>query len=86
MTKAWETEFNPDELPRMCPDQQALELCRRSALGEYIDTHCTVWTAGQFLEVAQRLKELGFLRFEIADFHWPARNNLEFLVTMRKAA
>jgi hypothetical protein len=86
VTKAWETELDPDELPRMCTDDQALELGRRSASGDYIDTHCTVWTADQFLSVVQRLKGLGFLRLEIADFHWPARNNLEFLVTMRMAA
>jgi SAM-dependent methyltransferase len=86
VTRAWETELNPDDLPRMSPDDQALELCRRSALGEYIDTHCTVWTAGHFLAVAERVKELGFLPFEVADFQWPERNSLEFLVTMRKAA
>ena len=86
VTKAWETELNPDELPRLSTDDQALELGRRSTSGDYIDTHCTVWTAGQFLSVVQRLKGLGVLPFEIADFHWPARNNLEFLVTMRKSA
>jgi SAM-dependent methyltransferase len=84
-SRAWESELVASELPSMFPDESVLDLGRQSAEGkEYIDTHCTVWTAGHFQEVIQRLRGLGFLKLEVADFHWPERNTLEFHVTFRK--
>lgn len=80
---AWESDPVVAEVPRYHTDEQALSLCRRGVDGEYIDCHCTVWTADHFREVIGRLGELGILKLKVARFHWPERYSNEFIVTLR---
>jgi SAM-dependent methyltransferase len=52
--------------------------------GEYIDTHCTVFTPYSFLRIVDVLARLGLFDFRVADFHETEKNELEFYVTLEK--
>lgn len=66
------------------PDLWAMELCQRSAEGEYIDSHCGVYTPASFLQIIEKLARLGLLGFRIDRFQPTGVNSLEFRVVLQK--
>mgnify|MGYP000875718127 FL=1 len=66
------------------PDELAMEFCRRSEAGEYIDTHCGVYTPASFLAIVEKLGGLGLMPFTIRAFQSTPVNTLEFRVVLEK--
>lgn len=66
------------------PDLWAYELCLRSAGGEYVDTHCGVYTAESFLGLVEKLTKLDLIGFRLAEFQPTPLNSLEFKVVLEK--
>ena len=68
------------------PDLYSMELCRRSAEGEYVDSHCGVYTPASFLTILEKLAKLGLLRFRVKAFQPTQVNSLEFRVVLEKSS
>ncbi len=67
------------------PDQWALELCERSNQpGEYVDSHCWVFTPTSFLRLYQRLVSLDLVDYSIAAFVPSQPGTIEFRVVLEK--
>jgi SAM-dependent methyltransferase len=67
------------------PDVAALQLCRTVADSDaFVDVHCNVFTPDSFLELYEKLAQLGLIDFEIAYFASTERNNLEFFISLRR--
>lgn len=52
--------------------------------GEYIDSHCTVFTPQSFLRILDVLARLGLLGFELAHFADTPQGGTEFFASLRK--
>ncbi len=65
-------------------ENEALELAKRSASGEYIDTHCYVFTPVSFLKVVRSLISVNLINFTIEHFASTPENEIEFYVMLRK--
>lgn len=63
---------------------QALALARSAAAGAFHDTHCTVWTPGQFAGVVGALIAADLVPLEFARLEPTPLPHLEFYVTLRK--
>lgn len=76
---------NPADLAPQHPPRELLELCRKvQASGEYIDTHCWVFTPRSMLEALDLGSRLGLLPFEIAHLKPTAPGSHEFLLALRR--
>lgn len=76
---------NPSELPSTHHPRDLVDICRRALQsGEYIDTHCWVFTPQSFLGALDIGSQVGVLPFEIAAmFPTPAYSH-EFFVSLRR--
>jgi SAM-dependent methyltransferase len=76
-----DTSIRADKLtPR-----EALEIARRSAeQGDYIDSHCWVFTPRSFLEVMTEVHHLGLLPFELKSFRETGFREAEFYAILGK--
>lgn len=62
-----------------------LDLCRRVETdGEYIDSHCWVFTPRTMLQALDLGNRLGLLPFEIACLSGTARGDIEFFLALRR--
>jgi len=66
------------------PDQLGMDMCRRSEHGDYVDSHCGVYTPDSFLTIIEKLAALGLLQFRVRDFQATPVNSLEFRVVLEK--
>lgn len=82
---AWAgADYSKDVRSDIEPDLYPMDLCHRSAEGEYIDSHCGVYTPDSFLTIVEKLAKLGLLRFRVRDFQATPVNSLEFRVVLEK--
>jgi SAM-dependent methyltransferase len=65
-------------------EKEALELARRSAAGEYIDTHCYVYTPVSFLEIMKALIQADLINFTVERFAPTPVNEIEFYIILKK--
>jgi hypothetical protein len=77
--------LSPAEAPPSHDAQSLLQLCESvQTSGEYIDTHCWVFTPATFLDALDLGSRLSLLPFEIAAvFPTPPMSN-EFFVSLRR--
>lgn len=67
------------------PDAWALSLCERSDVaGEYVDSHCWVFTPTSFLRLYQRLVNLDLIDYRIAEFEPSQPGTIEFRVVLER--
>lgn len=83
---AWSAAASDDALEHIHTIGDALELARQAANGEYVDTHCWVFTPESFLARMHALVEVGLLDFSVAEVTPTATNELEFYVSLEKLA
>jgi hypothetical protein len=73
----WRTDLDPDDW--------AYELCTKAAnTGEYIDSHCGVYTPTSFLGLMNTLAKLDLLPFRIKQFQHTEVGSLEFRVVLER--
>lgn len=66
------------------PDRFALGACRKMRTSEeFVDVHCHVFTPESFLDLFEKLADLGLTKFEVADFSPTRHNTFEFYVSLR---
>ncbi len=78
-----------EEAKRHYSDQDAINFARWTIeKNRYLDVHCTVWTPESFVEVFDRVKNIGVLNVDISGpfTGFPGSIPGEFLVYMRKTA
>lgn len=83
--KAWSGLY-PDcsDSEAQARSQRAFVAAMKSTSGEYIDSHCWVFTCESFLELLRTTFELGMNRLRVVEFHATRRNQLEFYVALQK--
>ena len=75
----------PADAPAPHPAREVMELCRKVQIsGEYIDTHCWVFTPRSMLAVLDLGNSLGVLPFEIAALEPTPQGTNEFLLILRR--
>jgi predicted SAM-dependent methyltransferase len=79
--KAW---FSPSEEihKHFVSRQYALSQAVKSQNGTYLDSHCSVFTAGTLLELLDGLLELRLLRFRVERFHIAAKGTGEMILIL----
>ena len=82
--EAWNSGCDGKVLERYHSLEIALYLAEKALRGEYVDCHCTVWTADSFLRLFPEVARLRALPLEIHEFHMPVRLSNEFIVQLRK--
>ncbi|MDP3173958.1 MAG: methyltransferase domain-containing protein, partial [Phenylobacterium sp.] len=76
---------SPADLPPTHDARELMELCRRTQEnGEYIDTHCWVFTPSSFVDALDLGSRLGVLPFEIASVIPTPEGSHEFFVALRR--
>ena len=76
---------SPADLPPTHNARELMELCRRTLEnGEYIDTHCWVFTPASFVGALDLGSRLGLLPFEIAEVIPTPPGAHEFYVSLRR--
>jgi hypothetical protein len=84
-SEAIQNGASPSEVPPTHPARELLALCRRAQEnGQYIDTHCWVFTPHSFIEGLDLASRLGLLPFEIAWSCPTAPGTDEFFVSLRR--
>ena len=75
----------PDEAEATRLARELLDMCRRvEASGEYIDSHCWVFTPRTLLEALDLANRIGALPFEIATLGATAPGDMEFFLALRR--
>jgi hypothetical protein len=75
----------PADLPAQHDAAPLMDFCRRTAeAGDYIDTHCWVFTPHTFLDAMDLGSRLGVLPFELAAFFPTPAGSNEFFVSLRR--
>ena len=75
----------PGEVEPTHPPRELMELCRKvQASGEYIDSHCWVFTPASFVDALDLGSRLGVLPFEIAALFPTETGAHEFFVSLRR--
>ena len=75
----------PADVPPQHPAGPLMELCRKvKESGEYIDTHCWVFTPRSLLEALDLGSQLDVLPFEIARLEPTPAGSHEFFVALRR--
>jgi Methyltransferase domain len=75
----------PDEAEATRLARALLEMCRRvEASGEYIDSHCWVFTPRTMLQALDLANRIGALPFEIACLSGTAPGSIEFFLALRR--
>lgn len=75
----------PGEMPSPHNPHDLLQTCRHSQrTGEYIDTHCWVFTPQSFLDALDLASQLQALPFEIAAMYPTPDHSHEFFVSLRR--
>ncbi len=83
---AWEDDMTARLPPQAERLPEAYRLAQRVASSvDYVDTHCWVFTPGSFLDVADRLSQLGLFPFTIDYFHPTEYRDFEFYARLRKS-
>lgn len=76
---------DPAELPRTHPASEYVAVCRQShEQGEYIDSHCWVFTPQSLLAALDLASQLDLLPFEIAHLQLTKPGEGEFLLVLRR--
>ena len=76
---------SPADLPPTHNARELMELCRRTLEnGEYIDTHCWVFTPASFVGALDLGSRLGLLPFEVAEVIPTPPGAHEFYVSLRR--
>lgn len=76
---------SPADLPPTHPARELVDLCRRTQeSGEYIDTHCWVFTPRTFVDALDLGSRLGLLPFEIAHLEPTPDGSHEFFASLRR--
>lgn len=85
--EAWSPEFDPAQLQRFHRDPMpALELCLESlATGDYIDTHCHVFTPASFLDALEHMVFLHLLQFVVHSFFPTERGQNQFFAVLQRS-
>lgn len=82
--KAWSWKFNSARVERKYTFLQALEAASR-AIHEYIDCHCTVWTAQSFCEIWMTLHDEGVVQdYGLHKVFYPVRFGNDFVVVIKR--
>ena len=77
--------LTPVEMPSQHDAKDLMEFCRRTAAnGDYIDTHCWVFTPDSFLDAMDLANRLQILPFEIGAFFPTEDGSHEFFVSLRR--
>jgi SAM-dependent methyltransferase len=77
-----DTAKNFEDCPRTYTDEQALDFVKISwENNQYFDAHCSVFTADSFIEVFEKLNELGILNISLSE---PIVRDGEFTVKLVK--
>jgi hypothetical protein len=70
------------------PDNSALNVFNTCLeirkTGEYVDSHCWVFTPDSFLKILVDISILNLCHFEVVKFHRTEENSIEFFVSLRK--
>ncbi len=83
--KAWSGKYpEVDSGAARANRQSAFAAANRSLSGEYIDSHCWVFTCTSFLELLRTTFELRLNRLCVVEFHPTQRSQLEFYVSLQK--
>jgi SAM-dependent methyltransferase len=83
---AWSAAVLDSALKHIHTIGDALDLAHKAANGEYVDTHCWVFTPESFLARMHELVEVGLLDFSVAEVTPTAKNELEFYVSLERLA
>ena len=83
--RAWDG-WVPSADARTYTLEDAREMARRAAAGEYIDSHVWTFTPSSFVEQVDELGLLGMIDFTVADIVPTRRNELEFHVVLERLA
>jgi hypothetical protein len=84
--QAWEDDMTVQLPPAAEHLPEAYRLAQRVASTiDYVDTHCWVFTPESFLDVVDRLSQLGLFPFQIDYFHPTEYRDYEFYVRLRKS-
>ncbi|MCF8055187.1 MAG: class I SAM-dependent methyltransferase [Desulfocapsa sp.] len=85
IVEAWQPSFDGKNLVPTYDPGKAYSFCLDSVNNnKYIDTHCWVFTSTCFLNVLERLSELGLLDFKMRNFFDVEPNTFEFVVQLEK--
>ena len=77
--------LTPAEVPSQHDAKDLLKFCQRTLVnGDYIDTHCWVFTPDTFLDAMDLANRLGILPFEIGAYHPTEEGSHEFFVSLRR--
>jgi len=81
-TRSFETGVPFEEAPRPWTDGEALGLVFQvHSEREYLDAHCTVWTAPQFASLMRRVSNLGLINVDVSA---PVEDYDQFYVQLTK--
>lgn len=83
---AWDGTLVPDSLARVASPEHALHTARViAASGDYLDTHCWVFTPSSFVELMADAARLGLLGLRCVQLMQTHRNGLEFCVELTRS-
>ena len=84
--QAWEEDMTAQLPPQAERLPEAYRLAQHVASTiDYVDAHCWVFTPESFLDVADRLSQLGLFPFLIDNFHPTEYGDYEFYLRLRKS-
>lgn len=82
--KVWDGElYLTSKAPHRYSNNEVLSMCAENK-GQYVDTHCFVFTPYSFFEIIRKLIELELLDFKVASFTDTQHGTYEFLVSLEK--
>lgn len=85
LVETWQPGFDGSNIERPDSYHKAYAACRRAVdNGEYIDSHCWVFTPQSFIHLLDVLSRLGLLDFRIRRFFDVAHNTCDFVTQLEK--
>ena len=81
---AWAAPWIYHFRPRRKFNHEYRQQLTKRAESEYVDVHCWAWSPLSFLWTIRTLSLSGNLPFSVSSFHPTERNDIEFMITLKK--